>query len=239
MMKLRGCGGPRKYRNHNLEPFALMAGLIAVTIRIRLFASVAVLTLPPLIAAHMAVTIGSSSGGRFGVNIVSGWPAAEYERMGPWPDRAHVARRYDYCGEYVQAMQEAWSTGRNIAALVLVVVIADEIDAAAIARWEQHKTGTDHQAFTWRRAQTSAEVKAQTDSTAERFLRPENQLLTHMPTLVGSYATIAGLLDTIGAMPGVCGGIQSFDGFERGVDRFGTRIQPCMQSRAGVVAGVS
>ena len=313
MIKLRGFGGPSEYWDHNLESFTLMAGLAAVTSRIRLFASVAVLTVPPPITARMAVTIDSISGGRFGVNIVSGWQKAEYEQMGLWPGEAHFARRYDYCTEYVQVMRELWSTGRSdfqgsffhmqdcrlsprpgaaipiicagqsergmrfaavhgdfnfvsgtglndparavpnlarfnaevartrreVGALVLAMVIADETDAAAIARWEHYKAGTDHEALAWRRAQASADVKAETDSAAERFLRPENQLPTHMPTPVGSYATIAGLLDTIGAMPGVCGGIQSFDGFERGVDRFGTRIQPCMQSRAGVLAGVS
>jgi pyrimidine oxygenase len=49
-----------------------MAGLAAVTSRIQLFASVAVLTIPPALAARMAVTIDSISHGRFGVNIVSG-----------------------------------------------------------------------------------------------------------------------------------------------------------------------
>jgi pyrimidine oxygenase len=49
-----------------------MAGLAAVTSRIQLFASVAVLTIPPALAARMAVTVDSISHGRFGVNIVSG-----------------------------------------------------------------------------------------------------------------------------------------------------------------------
>ena len=84
MIKLRGFGGPSEYWDHNLESFTLMAGLAAVTTRIRLFASVAVLTIPPAIVARMAVTIDSISHGRFGVNIVSGWQKAEYEqRNGP------------------------------------------------------------------------------------------------------------------------------------------------------------
>src|ERR1700758_3430346 len=78
MIKLRGFGGDSEFWDYNLESFTLMAGLAAVTHRIRLFASVAVLTIPPPIVARMAVTIDSISGGRFGVNIVSGWHAAEY-----------------------------------------------------------------------------------------------------------------------------------------------------------------
>jgi len=59
MIKLRGFGGPSQFWDHNLESFTLMAGLAAVTSRIRLFASVAVLTVPPAFAARMAVTIDS------------------------------------------------------------------------------------------------------------------------------------------------------------------------------------
>ena len=62
-----------------------MAGLAAVTSRIQLFATCAVLTMPPPIAARMAVTIDSISHGRFGVNIISGWQRREYTQMGIWP----------------------------------------------------------------------------------------------------------------------------------------------------------
>ena len=69
-----------------------MAGLAAVTTRIKLFASVAVLTIPPAVLARMAVTIDSISNVRFGMNIVSGWQKAEYERMGSWPGEAYFSR---------------------------------------------------------------------------------------------------------------------------------------------------
>jgi len=91
----------------------LMAGLAAVTQRIKLFASVAVLTIPPAIIARMAVTIDSIAKGRFGINIVSGWHAAEYTQMGVWPGEHYFAERYDYSTEYVQIMQELWATGRS------------------------------------------------------------------------------------------------------------------------------
>jgi len=57
MIKLRGFGGKSEFWDHNLESFTLMAGLAAVTHRIKLYASTAVLTLPPAIVARMAVTI--------------------------------------------------------------------------------------------------------------------------------------------------------------------------------------
>jgi pyrimidine oxygenase len=84
MIKLRGFGGKSEFWDYNLESFTLMAGLAAVTSKIRLYASTAVLTLPPALVARMAVTIDSISHGRFGINIVSGWAKGEYEQMGLW-----------------------------------------------------------------------------------------------------------------------------------------------------------
>src|ERR1700677_565991 len=66
MIKLHGFGGPSEYWDHNLESFTLMSGLAAVTSRIQLFASIAVLTMPPPITARMCMTIDSISHGRFG-----------------------------------------------------------------------------------------------------------------------------------------------------------------------------
>ena len=218
MIKLHGFGGPSQFWDYNLESFTLMAGLASVTSRIQLFATCAVLTLPPPIAARMAVTIDSISHGRFGVNIISGWQRREYTQMGIWPGAEHYRRRYDYCAEYVTVMRELWATGRSdfkgdffqmddcrclplpsaqipiicaaqsdagtalrrntrttisapaaainqptavapsvarlveatartgrdCGALILQMVIADETDAAAMAKWEHYNAGTDH-----------------------------------------------------------------------------------------------
>src|SRR6201991_993661 len=113
MIKLRGFGGKSEFWDHNLESFTLMAGLAAVTTRIQLYASVAVLTIPPAIVARMTSTIDSISGGRFGINIVSGWAKAEYEQMGLWPGEEHFAKRYDYSTEYVTILRELWETGTS------------------------------------------------------------------------------------------------------------------------------
>src|SRR6202158_239199 len=66
MIKLRGFGGKSEFWNHNLESFTRMAGLAAVTSRIRLYATVATLTLPPAIAARMTSTVDNIAPGRFG-----------------------------------------------------------------------------------------------------------------------------------------------------------------------------
>ena len=82
MIKLRGFGGKSRYWDDNLKSFTLMAGLASITSRIELYATVAVLTMPPPLTARMAMTINSISHGRFGVNLVTGWQKAEYDQMG-------------------------------------------------------------------------------------------------------------------------------------------------------------
>ena len=111
MIKLRGYNGPSEYWVHNLESFTLIAGIAAVTSKIKLYASIALLTLPPALAARMASTIDSIAPGRFGVNIVTGWQPKEYQQMGLWPGEAHFERRYEYANEYVQVMKDLWETG--------------------------------------------------------------------------------------------------------------------------------
>jgi pyrimidine oxygenase len=113
MIKLHGFGGKTEFWDHGLESFTLMAGLAAITSRIRLYASVAVLTIPPAIVARMASTIADISGGRFGVNIVSGWHKIEYSQMGLWPGDDHFGKRYDYSTEYVRVMLELWENGHS------------------------------------------------------------------------------------------------------------------------------
>src|ERR1700712_1752543 len=113
MIKLHGFGGKTEFWDHGLESFTLMAGLASVPSRIRLYASTAVLTIPPAIVARMASTIADISGGRFGVNIVSGWHKIEYSQMGLWPGDEHFGSRYDYSTEYVTVMKELWESGHS------------------------------------------------------------------------------------------------------------------------------
>lgn len=101
MIKLRGFGGKTEFWDHNLESFTLMAGIAAVTSKIKLFASTAILTLPPAIAARMASTIDSIAPGRFGINIVTGWQMAEYDQMSIWPGNKYFGYRYDYAVSFI------------------------------------------------------------------------------------------------------------------------------------------
>ncbi len=113
MIKLRGRGGRTEHWDYALESFTLMSAIAAVTEKLKLYATVATLTIPPAILARMAVTIDDVAPGRFGINIVSGWQQGEYSQMGLWPGDDYYNYRYDYSTEYVKILKELWETGRS------------------------------------------------------------------------------------------------------------------------------
>jgi pyrimidine oxygenase len=96
-----------------LESFTTTAALARDTERLKLYASVAVLTVPPPVVAKMAATIQDASNGRFGVNIVSGYNKPQYDQMGLWPGDEFFDSRYEYASEYVQILTELWETGHT------------------------------------------------------------------------------------------------------------------------------
>jgi pyrimidine oxygenase len=310
MIKLHGFGGKTQFWDHGLESFTLMAGLAAVTTRIKLFASVATLTIPPAIAARMSVTIDSISKGRFGLNLVTGWQKAEYEQMGLWPGESHFHRRYDMLDEYATVLRELWETGesnlkgefftmekcklsprpsvpirmicagssteglkftakhadysfslgkgintptghaagaarmqefaretgRKVETFILTMVIADETDEAAWARWEHIKSGADHEAIAWMQGQAGADKRVGADTNVRQLADAANAVNINMSTFIGSYANVARMLDEVAAVPGTGGVLLTFDDFLRGVEDFGTRIQPLMRCRQHVTS---
>jgi pyrimidine oxygenase len=308
MIKLHGFGGKTEFWDHGLESFTLMAGLASVTRRIRLYASTAVLTIPPAIVARMASTISDISGGRFGVNIVSGWHRIEYSQMGLWPGDHHFAERYDYSTEYVHVMHELWNdghsdfkgkyfqmdacklsprptqpiklvaagqsdrgmefaarycdfnfalgegvneptkaagvparmlvhatkAGRDVGSYMLYMVIADETDDAAMAKWNLYNDGADVDALAHLLGKTAEDTAPSDTSMAAAIQRSTLPINFNMGTLVGSYANVAAMLDQVAGMAGVKGIMLTFDDFLTGMDAYGTRIQPLMRSREHV-----
>ncbi len=307
MIKLHGFGGKTEFWDHGLESFTLMAALAPVTSRIRLFASTAVLTLSPAMVARMTATIDDVSGGRFGVNIVSGWHKIEYSQMGLWPGDDHFGKRYDYSTEYVRILRDLWETGlsdlkgeyfqmdkcvlsprpkkpiqvvsagqsdrgmefaaqfcdfnfclgegfneptkaasvparvlahaaktgRDVGAYMLYMVIAEETDAAAVAKWDHYNKGADKDALEHLFGKAAEDPTLTATSTAASIARSASAINFNMGTLVGSYANVARMMDEVAAMPGVKGIMLTFDDFLLGLDTFGQRVQPLMKSRAG------
>lgn len=110
--KWRGYGGISQHWDVSLESFTLMAALAATTHRIKLYSSVGVRAFHPAVAAKMCVTLDEISGGRFGVNIVSGWNKFEYGQMGMWPEDGYHTYRYAYAEEFLEVMKLLWAKGR-------------------------------------------------------------------------------------------------------------------------------
>ncbi len=106
MMKYRGFGGETNYWDACLETFTLMAALAAATSRVELFPSVTLPALHPAVVARMVSTIDDISGGRCGLNVVTGWNKAEYEQMGFW--RGEDMKRYEFAKEYLSALKSLW-----------------------------------------------------------------------------------------------------------------------------------
>ena len=310
MIKLRGFGGKTEFWDHSLESFTLMAGLAAVTSKIKLFATAATLVMPPAIVARMASTIDSISGGRFGLNVITGWQRPEYSQMGMWPGDEYFSRRYQYVSEYVQVLRELWDkgqsdfkgeffqmedcrlsprpqadmkiicagqsdaglaftaqyadynfafgkgintpaafapvnarlreavekTGRDVASYLLFMIIADETDDAAQAKWKHIKSGADQAAIQWLGQQGAVDKTSGADTNVRQMADPASAVNINMGTLVGSFASVARMLDEVAAVPGTGGVLLTFDEFITGVTNFGERIQPLMASRKSVVS---
>lgn len=111
MIKLRGFGGKTEFWEYGLESFTLMAGLAAVTERIKIYATCPTLVIPPAFAARMCNTIDSISHGRFGLNLITGWQRPEYSQMGLWPGDEHFRSRYKMLDEYARILRELWADG--------------------------------------------------------------------------------------------------------------------------------
>jgi pyrimidine oxygenase len=130
------------------------------------------------------------------------------------------------------AMQAAAAkTGRDVGNYVLMMVIADETDEAAMAKWRRYNDGADMGALSWMSGQANADPNAAEGGTAKAISAPEGAINFNMGTLVGSYASIARMLDEVATVPATKGIMLTFDDFLIGMDQFGQHIQPLMKSR--------
>ncbi|RDW74223.1 putative pyrimidine monooxygenase RutA-4 [Coleophoma crateriformis] len=131
-------------------------------------------------------------------------------------------------------VEAAKTEGRDVGALVLFMIIADETDEAAHAKFEWYNKGTDMEALAWMRNQSGKDVKADNYSTAKRMVQMATNCNGSMSTLIGSYASVASMLDEVASQP-IKGVMLTFDDFVKGVEDFGTRIQPLMKSRVNTI----
>ena len=108
MSKWRGYGGDTRFWDYSLESMTLMAALATVTQKVRIYASVQPLLIPPAVAAKMTATIDDISGGRAGINIVTGSNLEETSQMGLLP-ADYDSYRYDYAAEWLELVNRLWT----------------------------------------------------------------------------------------------------------------------------------
>lgn len=95
-----GFGGASQYHSKSFESYTWAAGLGALTEYSMVVATGHVPALHPIVAAKQSVTVDHITGGRFALNLVSGWFKTEMEFFG--------AKMLDHDGRYTQA--EEWLT---------------------------------------------------------------------------------------------------------------------------------
>jgi pyrimidine oxygenase len=111
MSKWRGFGGQSEFWDHTLESFTVMTALAAETERLRLIATVNPLLFHPVLMAKLAASADDISGGRLGLNLVTGSSMAEFQQMGVVPE-GYDADRYGYAAEWIQVLKRLWTEER-------------------------------------------------------------------------------------------------------------------------------
>ncbi len=109
MSKFRGYGGETKHWDSSLDPIVLMAALSEVTQKTRIVTTLHTLLQNPAVAAKMMATLQQVSGGRAGLNVVTGSYKGEFAQMGAWPEDVNHDQRYDLAYEWVRAVKALWS----------------------------------------------------------------------------------------------------------------------------------
>ncbi|MFM9942944.1 MAG: LLM class flavin-dependent oxidoreductase [Hyphomicrobiaceae bacterium] len=102
-----GYGGRMAFREQSTDPLIVTAGLAAITKRILLISTVHILYgWHPLHLAKLGATIDSMSGGRWGLNVVTGYKRSEFEMFGLAPIEHDT--RYVMADEFTTLLKRLW-----------------------------------------------------------------------------------------------------------------------------------
>lgn len=107
----RGYGGTTNFHGPSFEPYSWAAGIGGATKYPCIFVTSHVGTIHPVMAAKQGVTIDHITGGRFALNIVAGWYAAEMEMFGV-PLLDHDSR-YEMAAEWIEIVRRLWTEERE------------------------------------------------------------------------------------------------------------------------------
>ncbi len=109
MGKWRGFGGDTGHWGTSLEAVTMMAGIAAVTSRVKIWATLHSTLHNPAVAAKMIATLDHISGGRAGLNIVAGAYRGEFEQMDAWDENLSHDARYDLTEEWTGLVKRLWT----------------------------------------------------------------------------------------------------------------------------------
>jgi pyrimidine oxygenase len=108
MGKWRGFGGDTSHWGSSLEAVTMMAGIAAVTKKVKVWATLHAILHNPAVAAKMIATLDHISGGRAGLNIVAGAYRGEFEQMDAWDASLSHDARYDLTEEWTTIVKQLW-----------------------------------------------------------------------------------------------------------------------------------
>ena len=109
MGKWRGFGGDTDHWGASLESVTMMAGIAALTKRVKVWATLHAILHNPVAAAKAITTLDHISGGRAGLNIVAGAYRGEFEQMGAWDANIDHDGRYDLTEEWTRIVKRLWT----------------------------------------------------------------------------------------------------------------------------------
>jgi len=108
-----GYGGEMRFRENATDPLMVTAGLAPLTRNILLISTVHILYgWHPLHLAKFAASIDHMSGGRWGLNVVTGYKRSEYEMFGMAPIEHDL--RYEMAEEFSTFMRRLWTSEDNL-----------------------------------------------------------------------------------------------------------------------------
>ncbi len=101
-----GFGGPSRYHQKSFESYTWAAGLGALTDYSMVTATGHVPSTHPIVAAKQSVTVDHITGGRFALNLVSGWFITEIEFFGA--KMLGHDERYEQAAEWLELCKRLW-----------------------------------------------------------------------------------------------------------------------------------
>ena len=108
-----GYGGQMHYREQSLDPLTVTAGLASLTERMLLISTVHILYgWHPLHIAKFGATLDDMTGGRWGINVVTGYKKSEYAMFGM--NMPEHDRRYEMAEEFTEVMERLWRETHNV-----------------------------------------------------------------------------------------------------------------------------